>query len=137
MEKMTKVTLKNGKDVTIFTQNDEGENSSYYTSEVFDECNNKIGFLRFKLSSSNCYLIRIEITDNNYAHVGLGSKMIEHMEDMAFKKRCFSVDGRFYPFGELGKHARNFYEKHNYSIYKDGYETYIYKNLENINKKSL
>ena len=73
MEKMTKVTLKNGKDVTIFTQNDEGENSSYYTSEVFDECNNKIGFLRFKLSSSNCYLIRIEITDNNYAHVGLGS----------------------------------------------------------------
>ena len=37
------------------------------------------------------------------------------------------VEGKFYPHDEEGDVVKSFYEKHGYSIYKDGYDTEIYK----------
>ena len=82
MEKMIKITLKNGRCVTLCTARDFVYDN-YYSTDVFDEKNNQIAYVTFKLENSKCFLIKIEITNQEFAHVGLGSILIEHMEEFA------------------------------------------------------
>lgn len=123
---------------TITTKLADGEVINFTLAENEDDLysivvnNNKeeIASIWFKLKNRTCYLNRIEITQNSYARKGIGTMLIKCMESFAVKHYCFSVDGRFYPFGDLGQHARAFYTKNGYNLYKDGYETYICKTLD-------
>lgn len=88
-----------------------------------------VGNITFKLKRGTCYLNRIEVFDEKFAHIGLGTQILKFMEETATDYRCFQVEGKFYPFGEFGAYAKSFYIKNGYEIYKEDYETYISKSL--------
>lgn len=119
------IKLKNGQTVFLeFTK----ENQAHYIFAKND-CGKDVAKIWFKLNGSTCYLGRIEILDCNYARMGIGSNLLKSMECLATAHRCTKVDGKFYPFGELGEFSKSFYIKNGYEIYKDDYETFIYKSL--------
>ena len=126
MENIEKtVLLKNNVELNLVFERAD----NYYTILAITPEQKQVAKMSFKLNAGTCYLNRIEIEDINFAHIGLGTKMLEFMEEVALMARCNNVDGKFYPFGDLGEYAKNFYEKNGYQIYKDGYETYISKYL--------
>ena len=113
----------------VLNLSDEDE---YYKIEAFaNDC--AVACMTFKLKRGTCYLNRIEILDPKYSHIGLGTQILKFMEQISYKANCCSVEGKFYPFGELGKHAKDFYLKNGYEIYKEYYETYISKYLTKTN----
>ncbi len=126
MEKLLSTQLNTGEMVCFKLKE---EDPFLYSITVYDNTNSEIASVWFYLKNRTCYINRIEIKKENYSHMGIGTILLNHMERFAMKNYCYNIDGRFYPFGELGKHARAFYIKNNYQIYKDGYETYIGKTL--------
>lgn len=126
MEKLISAQLQTGEMVCLKLKE---EDSCLYSITVYDDTNLEIASVWFYLKNRTCYINRIEIKRENYSHMGIGTMLLKHMEKFAMKNYCYNIDGRFYPFGELGKHARAFYIKNDYQIYKDGYETYIGKTL--------
>lgn len=128
MEKQFKICLKNGETVSLVLYPEKYCNSSYYKIDARSG-NKIIASAIFKLKNRECTLCRIEIIFNEYSHGGLCTHIINLMEKFALENGCLTVGGKFYPFGELGKHAHGFYSKNGYEIYKDGYETYIFKQL--------
>lgn len=89
----------------------------------------------FKLKKGKCFLNRIEILNSKYSHIGLGSQILKFIEEIACEANCFCVEGKFYPFGELGVYAKDFYIRNGYVIEKEYYETYISKFLNKTTKK--
>lgn len=132
MEKLLNTQLKNGEMVYFKLKE---EDHCLYSITVYDDTNLEIASVWFYLKNRTCYVNRIEVKTENYSHMGIGTMLLNHMEKFATKNYCYNVDGRFYPFGELGKYARAFYIKNNYHVYKDGYETYISKTLTRTNNE--
>ena len=129
MTKNSEIILKNGEKITLVLEKTDDDGS--FKINAFNQCDAvlKIGYVTFNIKSSVCYLYRIEICDEKYSHLGLGTAMLQFMEFKAKDSRCRKVDGKFYPFGDMGKHAKDFYLKNGYQVYKDGYDTLIYKDL--------
>lgn len=120
-------TLKNNTNIT-FNVN-KSDNKSLFVIKALDSDENIVASATFKLKCGYCYLNRIEIENFKYAHLGLCSQILKIIEQISIEKRCKFIEGKFCPFGELGPHAKSFYNKNGYEIYKDGYETYISKDL--------
>lgn len=108
----------------------EGEEKMVITA--FDDRDlHQIGYLNFRLEGKGrAYLSSIKVTDIEFLRTGVGSVMLGCFESVCKQKYVRYVDGRFYPNGDGGIFAREFYEEHGYSIYRDGYEQYISKDLE-------
>ena len=53
--------------------------------------------------------------------------LIKLFENDCIEHYVREIEGKFYPHDEEGDVVRVFYEKHGYTIYKDGYDTEIYK----------
>lgn len=122
------IKIKN--DETIILKLKYNELDNYYIINATNSEKKKVAFLTFSLKSGTCFLNNIKIENSKYSRLGIGSQMLELMEDTAISKRNFRVDGKFFPYGNLGQYARAFYKKHGYEIYKDDYETYIGKRLK-------
>ena len=88
----------------------------------------QIGFINFKLNSKNpksVWLNKIQIKEK-YQSNGLANILLELFETYCKDKRYFTIEGKFYPEND---HAKPFYEKNGYTIEKEYYDTYIYKDL--------
>ena len=135
MEKHLLMRLNSGELLVIHLFKDILKES--YSIEVTNSNNKIIASSFFCVDSGVCFLYRIEICNPEYSHKGIGTKLLNIMEDFAKQKICRRVEGRFFPFGEFGDFAKDLYLKNGYKIYKDGYETYLYKNLSKTNEKTL
>lgn len=86
----------------------------------------------FDFKENYCWLSRIFITDDNYYKVGVGSKLIQEVENYARAANCDYIKGCFSPFGRFEAGARDFYIRNNFEFVKDsnGYTSYIIKDLQ-------
>ena len=100
-------------------------NDNYYAIEVV--LNKKVaGTATFKKNGNKIWLYKIK-TNEEFQHQGIGGAVIDTLELFAMKNNCHYIEGKFFPENE---HAKQFYENRGYDIYKDNYETYIYKMLD-------
>lgn len=118
-------SVKNDKKIQVML---EGEEKMVITA--FDDLDlHQVGYLNFKIDKGRAYLSSIKVTDIDFLRTGVGSVMIGCFETYCKHNRVNYIDGRFYPNGDGGIFAREFYEEHGYTIYRDGYEQYISKDL--------
>jgi hypothetical protein len=121
-------SVKNDKKIQVML---EGEEKMVITA--FDDLDlHQVGYLNFKIDKGRAYLSSIKVTDIDFLRTGVGSVMIGCFETYCKHNRVNYIDGRFYPNGDGGIFAREFYEEHGYTIYRDGYEQYITKDLTYI-----
>ena len=133
MKKNVQVALKNGEQVQLVCK--ETDDDGRYKIEAFNSLGENVAYTTFRLKGGKvCYLSKIEITNIAYSHQCLGTKMLKYMECFAREQYCRVVDGRFYPFGDLGCYTRAFYIKNGYTIDRDGYDIVIYKRIDLINE---
>lgn len=103
-------------------------NDDYYEIKAYNGINQEVARLTFKASKKDRYIWLYKIsTDEKYQHKGYGTALIYALEYVAKKLRFDQIEGKFYPENEF---AKPFYDKHDYAIYKDGYETFITKSLD-------
>ena len=111
-----------------------------YQIDVFtpetEKIGDKIGIVNFSLKcngySNNLWINIIDVKDE-YQFKGIGQALLDAVETFAKMRRVYAIEGRFYP---RNQYARNFYEKNGFEIYKDGYETYLFKSM-NYKTKEL
>jgi len=121
-----KIIISNGEVLKLLIN----ANGNVRHIQVFNENEEIVASAAFKIDVPTAFLNRIEIENVKYSHMGIASKLMKFIERLCMQKCCTSMEGKFYPFGELGDYARDFYTKNGYQIYKEDYETYIYKNLD-------
>ena len=106
----------------------EDDNKSIYLLNDYE----MIGSIDFKVypEKQKVWIYKIEVKEK-YQSRGYGEELLKLFEDYCRKHRIFYVEGKFYPEND---HARPFYIKHGYEIYKEYYSTYIYKDLREAEK---
>lgn len=110
MESSVYTTLKNTEKVCL--QCHKLDDYNHYIIEAISTVGEKVAYTTFRIKEHNtCCLMKIEIINPSYAHQGLGTKMLIFMEYLASKQYCSKIDGKFYPFGDLGEFAREFTQK--------------------------
>lgn len=75
---------------------------------------------------SQMWLYKIS-TKEGYQHKGYATAVLKTLEYLTQYLRYRWIEGKFYPDNEF---AKPFYDKHGYTIYKDGYETFVIKTLD-------
>ena len=73
----------------------------------------------YKVAETTCHLDKIEIIDEKFYKVGLGTKMIKAMESIILKYNCSYIEGLFSPFGKFQNGSELFYDRNNFTIYED------------------
>jgi len=73
----------------------------------------------YKVAETTCHLDKIEIIDEKFYKVGLGTKMIKAMESIISKYNCSYIEGLFSPFGKFQNGSELFYDRNNFTIYED------------------
>ena len=73
----------------------------------------------YKVAQTTCHLDKIEIIDEKFYKVGLGTKMIKAMESIISKYNCSYIEGLFSPFGKFQNGSELFYDRNNFTIYED------------------
>lgn len=122
--------VKDGKKIQIML---EGEEKMVITA-MDDRDLHQIGFLNFNINDrGRVYLSSIRVTDIEFLRAGVGYVMLNCFENYCANRYVSAVDGRFFPNGDGGIFAREFYEQNGYEIYRDGYEQYITKSLSKSN----
>lgn len=122
----TFVTKDNRKILISFTSEDNVK----YIKALDYATHSEIGYLTFKMQKGNkAYLWSIKVSDEKYLQSGVGSIMLKCFETYCKAKRVDFIEGRYYPDDKGGKYAKGFYDNHNYSFVRDGYEQYIFKPL--------
>lgn len=128
--------VKDGKKIQIMLE--EGSRTRF---TAFDAKNlNQIGYLNFSMKNGkSAYLSAIKVEDSDFLRCGVGAVMLNCFETYCAQHRTFRIDGRFYPTGEGGAFAREFYENNGYEIYRADYEQYISKYIRpsNIDERYL
>lgn len=119
-----KYLSKNGKEFNV--EIIEDKHNDFYEVQVVDE--EVMGYATFKININKNYtwLYKI-VTNEKYQHMGVGQALLDIIEYISCKKLVRNIEGKFYPNNE---YAKPFYEKNNYQIYKDGYDTYVGKRLD-------
>lgn len=95
-----------------------------------------VGSLSYKICEHKrawLYMIQVE---ESYRNQGIGTALLNIFEDVCADKWIRHIEGKYYP---EGGNVRDFYEHRGYSIYKEGYTTYVGKyypktqNLDGLN----
>lgn len=86
-----------------------------------------------------CHLYRIEILDERFFKVGLGSCLLKALESVAVKNNCSQIEAFFSPFGDFSHGALIFYKNNGFEFYKHPrFNTdYIRKYLVNSKSNNL
>lgn len=104
-------------------------NSNFHLANAMNQTEEILGYVSFYVIIENnrkrIWLNKIA-TDKEYRNIGIGSKLLEFLECYARRKRIYYIEGRYFPENES---AKSFYENRGYSIEKDGYDTFVCKNL--------
>ena len=77
-------------------------------------------------SPRQMWLNKIE-TKQGFQHKGYATAVLKVVEYLTHNLRYNWIEGKYYPENE---HAKPFYDKHGYTIYKDDYETFVTKTLD-------
>lgn len=102
------------------------DKDDYVVIEAID--NNKIiGFINYKFKKNGRVWLNNIVVNKEYRTKGIGTMLIKLFENDCLEHYVREIEGKFYPHDEEGDVVRVFYEKHGYTIYKDGYDTEIYK----------
>lgn len=118
---MEQFNHKNLGEISIVKTKEDNVN---YIKLILNKTNEEIGFANYKKTNvSTAWLYNIKI-EEKFQGNGLGNLLMYAFENECVDKSVKYVEGKYYP---TNNHAKSFYNKHNYSIDKDGYETYIYK----------
>lgn len=124
---MKRFALKDNRKILIEL---EKCNRYMHISALDDIDHHEIGYLVFKIQQGGkAFLCSIKVTDKDYLQTGVGSIMLHCFESYCKSKRIEYIEGRYYPDGDGAEYARDFYDKHGYSITRDGYEQYVFKPL--------
>ena len=100
-------------------------------NEIICMDNSKIvGFLIYRIHNSTAWLNKIKV-EKDYRCCGIGKTLLNLFENDCINSYRKYIEGKFYPEDEDGYIVKNFYEHNGYSVEKDGYETMIFKNLNN------
>lgn len=76
-----------------------------------------------------CKLDSIEILDERYFKVGLGSEMLKNMETFAKTQDCKNITGWFYPNGNFWYGAKDFYLKNNFTFSDENGKVILNKDI--------
>ena len=122
---MKYISQKQNKEITIHLINVDNENE--YQAQALADNGDIMGSISFLIKRKDrlVWLRKIE-TRPEYQHQGVGQALLDTLEYFTIQKRLCMIEGKFYPDNEF---ARPFYIKNNYSIDKDGYDTFISKYL--------
>lgn len=102
------------------------DKDDYVVIEAID--NDKIiGFINYKFKKNGRVWLNNIVVNKEYRTKGIGTILIKLFENDCIEHYIREIEGKFYPHDEEGDVVRAFYEKHGYTIYKDGYDTEIYK----------
>lgn len=91
---------------------------------------------KFKIKRKYLSLIGIEILDERFYKVGLGTALIKEVEKFAIKNGCDSIEGMYLPNGKFKCCAENFYKRNGFEFYVDLGQTCIRKKLPMPNIES-
>ena len=127
---MNEYTVKNIHIKSKFVASD-----NYYKLVAYSADNKVMGFLTYKINSRNVWLNFVG-TKKQYQHQGVGTALLKAFEYETYAKGVTYIEGKYFPKNEF---AKPMYDKNGYSVYKDGYETYVGKSLylSDENKKEL
>ena len=121
---MKNFTLKDNRAIQVTLE----RNSFYCQIDAVDACDqHNVGRLIFKHRGGKAFLCTIAVTDKDYLQAGVGSIMLQCFESYCKSKRIEYIEGRFFPEGEGAEYAKDFYNRHDYSITKDDYDQYLFK----------
>ena len=90
-----------------------------------DDNENELGYLTFKVSGRyNDCIFAYQLENTSEVGRGVGSALIDGLEYFALQNRINKFEAKFFPTDDR---AKSFYEKRGYEIFKDGYETMLFK----------
>ena len=128
------IPFKNGQDKFLLKEKNEfnGNISSKIVNLDFLKANN----IKVNSKINICKLNQIEISNEKFFKVGLGTTLVKRMEKFAISKNCNEIYGWFYPNGNFWHGASTFYSKNGFSFKKDENNmTIITKNISKVNVK--
>ena len=100
----------------------------YYEIKAYNCLKQEVARITFIAKKQYRYIWLNKIsTDEKYQHKGYGTALIYAFEYVAKVLKFDQIEGNFYPEND---YAKPFYDKHEYVIYKDGYQTLIMKSLD-------
>lgn len=86
-----------------------------------------------RYKQSVCELGDIEVLDERFYKVGLGSAMYEVVEKIALENDCNLVEAYYYPNGKFEFGAHDFYVRNGFKFSKKGHLTYAVKDITSLN----
>lgn len=84
----------------------------------------------FKLDGTICQIAEIEITDDRYFQVGLGTAMLNETLKIAQKHNCKLIKGKYLPKGNYQFGTKQFYKRNGFKFENIDNETFITKDIE-------
>ncbi len=119
---------QNNKPINIQLTNVD-EYSNEYKISALDDNGNEMGYATFSVNKKErkVWLRKIE-TYSGYQNLGVAKAILDVLEYFTVQNRLCMIEGKFFPDNEF---ARPFYEKNNYDIYKEDYETFVGKYIGN------
>ena len=114
---------QNNKPINIQLVNTDNLNE-YRISALADN-GEEMGFATFliKKSERKVWLRKIA-TNPEYQNLGVAKAILDVLEYFTVQHRLCVIEGKFYPDNEF---AKPFYQKNNYDIYKEDYDTFVSK----------
>ena len=98
--------------------------TKYIEDDKIDKTNGKLLKTKsgriYKVAQTSCHLDKIEILNEKFYKVGLGTKLIKAMEAVIEKYNCSYIEGLFAPYGKFQNGSELFYDRNNFTIYEDG-----------------
>ena len=71
------------------------------------------------LKKVECELLHIEILDDKYSKVGLGSAMLKEIEKIARENNCERIYAKYHPFGKFSSGTFAFYTRNGFELVKN------------------
>ncbi len=124
---MKEFIIKNGENILVALEMEDDRYGMYKITAYDSGDMHKIGFINFKIKKGEAYLNLIKVEDSAYLQKGVGSVLLNCFERFCKNSRVKSVEGKFYPTGDGGDFAKDFYKRHGYEIYRECYGQYIFK----------
>lgn len=135
-----------GKDVTFVLSSkpstEMGFNTDYFLKVINNDGKQVANCVFNVLNKKYCNLGWIEIEDENYIKIGLGSEMLKVAEKVAVEKGAFHISARIQPFGQFASRTNDFYTKNGFTVEYDPMDRKVYgnkklKELENEDETEL
>ena len=75
----------------------------------------KLGGMYLSYCETIVELNKIQVSDEQYGHIGLGHAMLKECENIAKQHKASRIEANYYPFGALKLSTRDFYERNGFT----------------------